>query len=265
MMQPTLCTKANLDLTELTVRMESQLYLGRKGAREDRCWAWIPTISTDALHLFCLRKQNYISQEAVRLLSPPLPAFRLPRPAPLRDPLVYKGRMARPWQSAEAVRACGVLVWLGGRGRHSWHPPICLSLPGPLFPRGRPPYSAWALQTCKPEVESGFALGTFLGLAERFGRESGFALEMRSQGRPEAASRLGAVPARGGGMPSPGAAERPASACFVRRSPGPGMRPLGTPASGLPAISAGPERRGRLPALWPWMESEQWGGGLRTP
>lgn len=127
-MQPTICTKANLDLTELTVRLESQLPLGRKGAREDRCWPSIPTIPTDALHLFCLGKQNYISQEAVRLLSPPLPALRLSRPAPLRDPLIYKGRMARPW--AECGGGAGARC-AGGAG---WTRPPQLAPANLLFP-----------------------------------------------------------------------------------------------------------------------------------
>lgn len=83
-MRPTLCAKVSLDLTELTVRLESQLNLRGKGAREGSWGARTSTLPAAALPLLCPGKQNYISQEAARPASPipPRPAHPAPpRPA----------------------------------------------------------------------------------------------------------------------------------------------------------------------------------------
>ena len=99
------------------------------------------------------------------------------------------------------------------------------------------------LQTPGPER---IALGAFPGSAEGFPAGiSGVALAMRSEERRGVALR-----ARGGGMRSPG-------------SPG---RRWGTRASEPKRdLRVSRTQRPGLPALWPWMESGEWGRGLRTP
>lgn len=265
-MQPTLCTKANLNLTELTVRLESQLYLRRKGAREDRCWVQTPTVPTAALHLWCLGKRNYISQEAVRPPPRPAPAFLLPGPAPLRDPLVYKGRMARPWAErggGTGARCAGGAGWTRPPKRAPSDLPFPLrACPSPRAPtlrclgpadlqtRGRERICPW----CFPRAwlrGSGGNLGSRWRCAAKEGEKlrPGWVL---SQCEEAERARQG-----------PRSAPHPPPWCAAPRARECGN--LGIPASELPAMSAGPEHRGRRPALWLWMESEAWGGGLRTP
>lgn len=227
--------------------VESQLHLRGEGAREDSWGARTSTLPAAVLPLLRLGNQNYNSQEAARPASPTLPAPRPLRPAPPRDRLVYKGRMARP--GAERGGGAGSRLPSGACWTQLPQPeaaaPRSPPRAAPGLPCGRPPHTAGAPQTRKPEVESGFALGALLGLADGFRRESGPRGQCAAEeGEERRAGRvLGPCEEAGRARRGPRGARRPTG--VARPIPSPGTRPLGAPASQLPAISAGPERRGR--------------------
>lgn len=182
-------------------------------------------------------RRNYISQETVR------PAPRPPRPSPPRARLLFKGRMVRP--RAERGGGAGEAVWARGVTPRNWQPPLGASLLSLSCPAGSQPPPPGPRGPANPRP-GGFALGAFPGSAEGFPAGiSGVALAMSSEERRGAALR-----ARGGGVRSPG-------------SPG---RRWGTRASEPKRDFRGSRaQRPGLPALWPWMESWEWGRGLRTP
>lgn len=214
----------------------------------------------------CLGKELHLPGSS----SAPCPAPPCGAPPSFGDPLVYKGRMARPW----AERGGGPGAQYGGQGwldaatsagthRSASSSPglpfpagAHLTPPGPCRPANPRPRADLPLvfPGLGREVPAGIPAGTWARAGDAQPRKASSCVQ--AGGSPSAERRV----AIAGGRGAPGE-------CLLRARvpPGPGMRPLGIPASDLPAVPAGPEQRGRLPAPWPWMESEEWGGGLRTP
>lgn len=177
------------------------------------------------------------------------PAPRPPRPAP---PRCGTGRYIRaewpgPRQSAEAARdhgcPAGLLVTATAARSHRsalpapGRPRPALRAPTPTLPGSRRPANPRSRAALPLALSRVWQTGSGGNPGRRWRCAAEAGEERRARGA------LGAREAAGCAPRGPRGAWRPAG--VARPFPSPGTRPLGAPASQLPAISAGPERRGR--------------------